>query len=52
VSNIGQIEVGFGLDVELQISLPGLAAEQAQALVQTAHQVCPYSNATRQGLAV
>jgi len=52
IVGIGQIEVGFALDVELQISLPGLATEQAQALVQTAHQVCPYSNATRNGLQV
>lgn len=49
---IGQVEVGFALDVELFISLPGLATEQAQALVETAHQVCPYSNATRHGLQV
>lgn len=49
---IGQIEGGFGLDVELFISLPGLAPELAQQLVQQAHQVCPYSNATRNSLAV
>ena len=44
---IGQIPQGFGIEVELRISLPGLPHEQAQALVDAAHQVCPYSNATR-----
>jgi len=44
---IGKIEGGFGLDVDLFISLPGLAAEQAEQLVAAAHKVCPYSNATR-----
>ncbi len=40
-------EGGFGLDVELAVSLPGLARADAEALVAKAHQVCPYSNATR-----
>lgn len=44
---IGPIPAGFGLQVELKISLPGVPREQAEALVQKAHQVCPYSNATR-----
>ena len=44
---IGQIPGGFGLDIELQISLPGVSQEVAQDLVSKAHQVCPYSNATR-----
>ncbi|RYF50185.1 MAG: organic hydroperoxide resistance protein [Comamonadaceae bacterium] len=44
---IGPIPTGFGIEVELQISIPGLDAEQAQALVDKAHIVCPYSNATR-----
>jgi Ohr subfamily peroxiredoxin len=44
---IGQIPTGFGIEVELKISLPGLPREQAQALVEKAHVVCPYSNATR-----
>jgi Ohr subfamily peroxiredoxin len=38
---------GFALQVALTISLPGLSAEQARALVEKAHIVCPYSNATR-----
>ncbi len=49
---IGQIPGGFGLDVELFIDLPGVAADVANELVQKAHQVCPYSNATRNSLQV
>ncbi|WP_416423108.1 organic hydroperoxide resistance protein [Pseudomonas sp. App30] len=44
---IGQIPGGFGLDIDLRISLPGLEQADAQALVDAAHLVCPYSNATR-----
>jgi len=44
---IGQIPGGFGLAVELKIAVPGMEREQLQALVDAAHQVCPYSNATR-----
>src|SRR5436305_1585364 len=40
-------EGGFGLDIDLAVSLPGLARADAEALVEKAHQVCPYSNATR-----
>jgi Ohr subfamily peroxiredoxin len=41
-------ERGFKLGVELDVSLPQVAdAEQAQRIVAAAHQVCPYSNATR-----
>ena len=47
IVGIGPVPTGFALAVELQISLPGLAKDQAQSLVQQAHQVCPYSNATR-----
>jgi Ohr subfamily peroxiredoxin len=45
-------EGGFGIDVELAISLPGLPHDEAQALVDKAHQVCPYSNATRNNVPV
>ncbi|WP_433664442.1 organic hydroperoxide resistance protein [Nocardia sp. CA-128927] len=38
---------GFGLAVALEVSLPHLSREEAQALADKAHQVCPYSNATR-----
>ncbi len=44
---IGQIATGFGIQVELDISAPGLAKDQLQQLVDQAHIVCPYSNATR-----
>ncbi|HEV7856725.1 MAG TPA: organic hydroperoxide resistance protein [Herminiimonas sp.] len=44
---IGQVPTGFAIEVELKISLPGLDRQQAQALVDKAHIVCPYSNATR-----
>lgn len=49
---IGAIATGFGIEVELQISLPGLPQEQAQTLVEQAHIVCPYSNATRNNIDV
>jgi osmotically inducible protein OsmC len=45
-------EGGFGLDIALDVSLPGLPRDQAQALVEKAHQVCPYSNATRNNIDV
>ncbi len=38
---------GFGLDVTLTVSLPGIDRETAQAIVDQAHIVCPYSHATR-----
>ncbi|TWI62947.1 Ohr subfamily peroxiredoxin [Pseudoduganella lurida] len=44
---IGPIPTGFGIEVELKISVPGLDRETAEKLVQAAHIVCPYSNATR-----
>ncbi|TKC92540.1 organic hydroperoxide resistance protein [Trinickia terrae] len=44
---IGAIPSGFGIEVELKISLPGMDRAAAQVLVDKAHIVCPYSNATR-----
>lgn len=44
---IGPIPDGFGIEVDLKVSLPGLPRDQAESLVQAAHVVCPYSNATR-----
>jgi osmotically inducible protein OsmC len=44
---IGPIPGGFGIQATLNISLPGMEREAAQALVNAAHHVCPYSNATR-----
>jgi len=45
-------EGGFALEVALAIYLSGLPRADAEALVQKAHQVCPYSNATRNSLNV
>jgi Ohr subfamily peroxiredoxin len=45
-------EGGFGLDIALDVSLPGLARAEAETLVEKAHQVCPYSNATRNNVPV
>ncbi len=44
---IGEIPGGFGLEVELAVSLPGIERAVGQSLLEKAHQVCPYSNATR-----
>ncbi|HEY0941643.1 MAG TPA: organic hydroperoxide resistance protein [Steroidobacter sp.] len=44
---IGAIPTGFGIEVELRIKAPGLPKDKVQALVDKAHIVCPYSNATR-----
>lgn len=45
-------EGGFGLEIALAVSLPGLERSAAEALVAKAHQVCPYSNATRNNVDV
>ena len=50
--SLGQVGQGFGLAVELVASIPELPREQATALLDTAHQVCPYSNATRGNIVV
>ncbi len=43
---------GFSLEVDLAVSLPSLDAAKAGELVRAAHQVCPYSNATRNNIPV
>ncbi|MET0604475.1 MAG: organic hydroperoxide resistance protein [Baekduia sp.] len=43
---------GFDLSVQLDVTLPSVDAEQAAELVKAAHQVCPYSNATRGNIPV
>ena len=45
-------EGGFGIGVSLEVSLPGIPHDEAEALVEKAHQVCPYSNATRNNVPV
>ncbi|MCH1920539.1 organic hydroperoxide resistance protein [Shewanella sp. A3A] len=49
---IGAIPTGFGIEVELNIDIPGLDRTLAQSLVEKAHIVCPYSNATRNNIDV
>jgi len=44
---IGQIPSGFGIEARLTIAAPGIERSVLQALVEQAHVVCPYSNATR-----
>ena len=49
---IGQIPGGFGIQVAMAITIPGFSKADAEALVAAAHQVCPYSNATRGNIEV
>lgn len=44
---IGPLEKGFGIKVDMRVVLPGFTPEVANSIVESAHQVCPYSNATR-----
>lgn len=44
---IGKDETSFGLNAVIKVALPGMDKAQADALVHAAHQVCPYSKATR-----
>lgn len=43
---------GFGITADLEVSLPGRERNEAQRLVDAAHQICPYSNATRNNVDV
>jgi Ohr subfamily peroxiredoxin len=47
IVGIGPRGEGFALEVELKIALPGVNKDQAEKWIEAAHQVCPYSNATR-----
>ena len=49
---IGQIPAGFGIETQVVVSLPGMDRAVAQDLIDAAHQVCPYSNATRGNIEV
>ena len=49
---IGPIPAGFGIAVELKITAPGVDHATLEDLVQKAHGVCPYSNATRNNVDV
>ncbi|MCI3936728.1 organic hydroperoxide resistance protein [Chryseobacterium aahli] len=51
--SIGQNEDGgFGLAAELDVNIPGVSLEEAHELTEKAHQICPYSNATRNNIEV
>lgn len=50
--DLGPVGQAYGIAVRLNISLPGMDRAAAQQLVDTAHQVCPYSNATRNNIPV
>lgn len=50
--DLGMTEGGYLLRARLNVSLPGLERDVAQAIVEAAHQVCPYSNATRGNIEV
>ena len=49
---IGPIPQGFGIQVALHVKIPGMDKEAAKKLVEAAHRVCPYSNATRGNIEV
>ncbi len=55
VSTVGigpRSEGGFGLTIALEVDLPGLSQADAETLIAKAHEVCPYSNATRNNIDV
>lgn len=55
ISTVGigpRSEGGFGLEIALAIALPGVEKDAAEALIAKTHQVCPYSNATRNNIDV
>ena len=49
---IGPIPQGFGIQVALHVHIPGMDKDAAKKIVDAAHQVCPYSNATRGNIEV
>ncbi|MCC3654272.1 organic hydroperoxide resistance protein [Streptomyces xinghaiensis] len=49
---IGKAGAGFGLEVELVVSIPGADEATVRELTEAAHQICPYSNATRGNIKV
>lgn len=51
--SIGQLDNGaFGLAVQLDVNIPEVSQEEAQSLTEKAHEICPYSNATRNNIEV
>lgn len=49
---IGTVPTGYGIQVAMRVTIPGLERAMAEALVAAAHEVCPYSNATRGNIEV
>jgi len=45
--DLGPVGQAYGIAVRMNVSLPGMDRQAAQQLIDQAHQVCPYSNATR-----
>ena len=45
--DLGTADGGYFLQARLKVSLPGIEADVARALIEEAHQTCPYSKATR-----
>lgn len=50
--DVGPAGAGFGLAVRMKVTLPGMDRATAQALVEAAHETCPYSRAVRGNIAV
>jgi len=50
--DLGPTSLGYGIAVRLKITVPGFERAKAEQLVAEAHKVCPYSNATRNNIAV
>lgn len=50
--DLGPTANGYGIAVRMKITLPGVERAKAEQLVAEAHKVCPYSNATRNNIAV
>ena len=49
---LGKISGGFGIEVDLAVNAPGMDKAEVEAIVEAAHHVCPYSNATRNNIDV
>jgi len=50
--DLGPTALGYGIAVRMKITVPGFERAKAEQLVAEAHKVCPYSNATRNNIAV
>lgn len=50
--DLGMVGDGYQLQARLNVSVPGLDRQQAQAIVEEAHRTCPYSKATRGNIGV